>query len=891
MKIVHERGTEIIGFDDAGRAASRVSGPRQEVQTTSRARSHRNVSIMKAIRLVLLALIWSGVAAFAAAAPKRVLVVTVTTGFRHSSIPVAEQTLARLAVQSGGEFTVDFVHQPEGAPKFIFAPQPGAAGPAAPEFQSRLKKYEEDKRVYDAAFEKWLPKAKASLEALRPANLADYDAVVFASTTGDLPLPDKQGFIDWVAAGHGFVGMHAAADTFHGFPAFVEMLGGEFQTHGPQVRVDCLNRDPSHPATVHLPPSWSVFDEIYEFKNHDPASVHHLLDLDQHPQSHVPGEFPVSWGKMFGQGRVFYTSLGHREDVWDAAATTGDTGKNTASVAARYQLHVLGGLRWALGLAKGSVESGVTPVVDRTPKPDYAPLNPPGDYIVTPAPASEPRINGARVFGVRPGSEFLFTVPATGEAPLTYSAAGLPGGLAIDAATGRITGVIEDRTPKMHRVVLRVTNACGTDERELRIVVGDRIALTPPLGWNSWNSWARAIDEPKVRATAEAMARHLKGHGWTYVNIDDTWQGVRGGPFQAIQPNEKFPDMKRLADDVHALGLKLGIYSTPWIASYADHIGGSADTADGFWQPGLTREQRGDTHRIGAHRFEAADARQWAEWGIDYLKYDWLPNDIPATVRMGEALAAQPRDIVYSLSNTAPFSHAPEYARLANAWRTTGDIRDDWNRGTRNLNQFKGIYDIWLMQERWARFTGPGHWPDPDMLVVGKVGWGPLLRPSKLSPDEQYTHISLWCLWSAPLLIGCPIEDMDSFTLNLLTNDEVLAVNQDPLGRMAVTIFGDGDRQVLAKPLEDGSVVVGLFNRGSAAQAVTVTWDMLAFDGLPEHAKLWNWELTATGRNRRFSCSVRDLWRQQDVGVFKEQFTAVVPTHGVVLLSVRPANP
>jgi len=501
---------------------------------------------------------------------------------------------------------------------------------------------------------------------------------------------------------------------------------------------------------------------------------------------------------------------------------------------------------------------------------DPAPAVPRTDYyILTPKPGPQPRINGARVFGVRPGSTFLFTVAATGEAPLDFSAEGLPAGLAIDQASGRITGALKSREAKTYRVNLRVRNARGEAARELRLIVGDRIALTPPLGWNSWNSWAASVDETRVRATAEAMARLLKGHGWTYVNIDDTWQGQRGGPLNAIQPNEKFGDMKKLADDVHALGLKLGTYSTPWVTSYAGHIGGSADRPDGAWTKPADKKAGSEGHRLGAHSFEAADARQWAEWGLDYVKYDWKPNDLPATTRMAEALRAQSRDIVYSLSNTAPFPSAADYARLANAWRTGGDIRDLWDNGTRAPEKFKGIYDTWLLEERWNPFVGPGHWPDPDMLVVGKVGWGPKLHPSNLTADEQYTHISLWCLWSAPLLIGCPIEDMDEFTLNLLTNDEVLAINQDPLGRPAVTVLSDGDRQVMVKPLEDGAVAVGLFNRGSAPLKVTAPWATLVLGG-PQ--------------------KVRDLWRQQDLGTFPAEFSVTVPAHGVVLVRVAPAK-
>ena len=466
---------------------------------------------------------------------------------------------------------------------------------------------------------------------------------------------------------------------------------------------------------------------------------------------------------------------------------------------------------------------------------------------------------------------------------------GLPNGLALDPHSGCIVGVIKSLEKKEYAVTLHVQNAHGEGDGVLRIVVGDRIALTPPMGWNSWNCWAGTVDETKVRASAEAMARLLKGHGWTYVNIDDSWQGERGGDFNAIQPNSKFANMKGMADYVHGLGLKLGIYSTPWITSYAGFCGGSSDNADGKWIRPPGKAERATGFREGRYTFEMSNAKQWEAWGIDYLKYDWHPIDLAATDRMAKALAAQQRDIVYSLSNRASFDRAADYALLCNCWRTGNDIRDDWDRGMRSPNGFEGIYDIWLLQERWAFATGPGHWPDPDMLVVGRVGWGPNLHPSRLTPDEQYTHISLWCLWSAPLLIGCPIENMDAFTLNLLTNDEVLALDQDPLGRMAVTVLSDGDRQVLAKPLEDGSVAVGLFNRSKTPLKVTVPWALLRFD-IPRQRELWRYSNTDIMRPNEQRCRVRDLWRQRDIGVFAEGFSAMVPAHGVVLVRVEPAE-
>jgi alpha-galactosidase len=493
-------------------------------------------------------------------------------------------------------------------------------------------------------------------------------------------------------------------------------------------------------------------------------------------------------------------------------------------------------------------------------------------YVLTPPVSAEPRINGARVFGVRPGSPFLFSIPATGAAPLSYSVEGLPHGLEVNANDGRITGVISDTTPRIYHVMLQVSNRLSVARREFRIVVGDEIALTPPMGWNSWNCWARAIDAEKLLKTARAMAERLKGHGWTFVNVDDSWQGNRDGPDRAIQGNEKFPDMQKLIEEVHALGLKFGLYSTPWVTSYAGFCGGSADTADGVWKRPKNREETLAGRRHGTVYFDESDAKQWAEWGVDYLKYDWFPNDLPSAQRMADALRRQRRDIVYSISNASPFELASELAGVANAWRTGTDMGDFW--ASDPVLQAKGcssVLDVWRKEERWNKYSRPGHWPDPDMLVVGRVGWGPVLHPSRLTPDEQYTHISLWCLWSAPLLIGCPIDDIDDFTFNLLSNDEVLAVNQDPLGQRATIVSDDGNLRVLAKKLEDGTLAVGLFNLSESAQRVKVQFSRLGIAG---------------------SQKARDLWRQKDLGDFRDEFAADVPPHGVVLvkLSLAGAN-
>ena len=206
----------------------------------------------------------------------------------------------------------------------------------------------------DTAEAAWNDQLKSTLQKLSPENLKNYDGVLFLSTTGDLPIPDKQGFLDWIKAGHAFIGIHAAADTFHGWPEFAEMLGGEFAHHGKQVGVECLNQDPKNPATAHLGKSWTIQqEEIYQFKNYDPTKVHDLLILDKHPESNADGHFGVAWTRQYGSGKVFYTSLGHREDVWDTDPAIKDR-KNSVEISTAYQAHVLGGIKWALGLDAGA---------------------------------------------------------------------------------------------------------------------------------------------------------------------------------------------------------------------------------------------------------------------------------------------------------------------------------------------------------------------------------------------------------------------------------------------------------------------------------------------------------------------------------------------------------
>ena len=484
--------------------------------------------------------------------------------------------------------------------------------------------------------------------------------------------------------------------------------------------------------------------------------------------------------------------------------------------------------------------------------------------ILTPPPPSSPRINGARVLGARPGRPILFRLPVTGDRPMRLSASRLPDGVLFDPATGILSGSVAKAGEYV--VGFRAENGMGSAERELKIVVGDKIALTPPMGWNSWNCFAHTVTEKNIRDTAEAfVSSGLADHGWTYVNIDDFWQNspsrakkdpTLDGPERnadgSIAVNRRFPDMAALAEYVHSLGLKIGLYSSP--GPYT--CGGCTGSWGHEWQ----------------------DAKTYADWGYDYLKYDWcsytrrMPGGGHAQANaeghakhtmpyllMGEALAAQKRDIVFSLCQYGMDNVSAWGERVGGqCWRTTGDITDTWSSMKSILDRQA---DLWL-------YAGPGAWNDPDMLIVGRLGWGSL-HPTRLTPNEQYTHISLWAVLCSPLLIGCDMTALDDFTLSLLTNDEVIETNQDELGAQAALVAEGPRAQVWAKPMHDGSLVFALFNTHLAPTAITVDFGSLGIEG--------RW-------------LVRDLWRQKDLGIYSDHYTAEVPGHATTLVRLFPKD-
>jgi alpha-galactosidase len=445
--------------------------------------------------------------------------------------------------------------------------------------------------------------------------------------------------------------------------------------------------------------------------------------------------------------------------------------------------------------------------------------------------------------------------------------------MSLQPETGIISGTITDLEKKTWTVKVTAKNSKGTDANTLRIVVGDRIALTPPMGWNSWYVWSESVNETHLRQAADAFVRSgLADCGWSYLNLDDCWQGERTGPGKALVANEKFADIKGAVDHVHAQGLKAGIYSTPWIGSYAGFRGGSSDNPEGIYtglpadkrlQPGQVfgrypGHQQFNAARTGATWFFDADMKQIAAWGFDFIKVDWNPNDVATTERISRDVRAQPRDIILSLSNAATLSSGADYARLAELWRTTGDIQDAWG----------SISHIGFGQQPWVPFAGPGHWNDPDMLQVGFTNTPNQLvsssRPSRLTPSEQYSQVTLWSLLAAPLILSCDLEKLDPFTLNLLTNREVIAINQDPLGKAAIELVAIDSLRILCKNLEDGSMAIGLFNTN---------------DQFPFQANLDLAELQLPRSTR-----LRDAWRQKDLDVHNGHVAITIRPHGCLLL-------
>jgi len=377
------------------------------------------------------------------------------------------------------------------------------------------------------------------------------------------------------------------------------------------------------------------------------------------------------------------------------------------------------------------------------------------------------------------------------------------------------------------------------------LALDDGLARTPPMGWNSWNTFRLNINEDLVKQVADVMVeRGFKDAGYEFVVIDDGWQIERDDEGNIIANADKFPSgIQALADYIHSKGLKFGLYSDAGM-----------QTCGGF---------------PGSRGYEFQDARQYAAWGVDYLKYDWCATgdqSAPDSYRlMRDALLLADRPVVFSIcewGTSKPWLWARDIGHL---WRTTFDIRPCWDCGRQTLSKgvqvenFIGFTKILDRQVDLESYAGPGHWNDPDMLEVGN---------GDLTYHENRAHFSLWCILAAPLMLGNDVRDLKPEIHDILTNKEVIAVDQDGLGRQGRKVRDDGDFEVWSKELADGSRAVVLFNRSANEADIGFSW-------------------SEVGYPKRLTAQVRDLWLKQDMGQFNGSFSAKVPSHGVVMVTVK----
>ncbi len=476
-------------------------------------------------------------------------------------------------------------------------------------------------------------------------------------------------------------------------------------------------------------------------------------------------------------------------------------------------------------------------------------------YILTPKADKAPKINGPMVYGCRPGNPFLYRMPVTGERPMVFSAKGLPSAITINPDSGILSGVAPEVGE--YQVTFQAKNAHGRATRTFKIVSGQTLALTPPMGYNHWYYHYDHITEQLMREAADVMvASGMADVGYQYVNIDDCWMNaarnndpMRVGPLRNadgnIIPNKHFPDIKGMVDYVHGKGLKAGIYTSP-----------GPRTCAGF---------------AGAYGYEEQDARQFAAWGFDFLKYDWCSYDEVVKgdhtleilkkpyKQMGDLLKQQPRDIVYNLCQYGMGDVWKWGAEVGgHCWRTAGDLGFELNR----------IFEVALKNAEYRDYSHPGAWNDPDYIQIGYIGdandmGAPKMCP--LTPSEQYSFMSLWCLMAAPLFYSGDMGRLNEFTINVLCNPEVIEVDQDALGQCARVVNLEGESFAMVKDMADGSKAVGLFNRGEMPTRIKATWSVLGIQRVKK---------------------VRDLWRQKNLGRLPLGYEAEIPRHGGVLLRV-----
>jgi len=440
-----------------------------------------------------------------------------------------------------------------------------------------------------------------------------------------------------------------------------------------------------------------------------------------------------------------------------------------------------------------------------------------------------PVFHGAKVIGNYPGTEFTFLVPVTGERPISFSVKNLPKGLKMDPNSGFIKGKVD--AAGEYKISVEAVNKKGVAEEELKIVIGESLCLAPPMGWNSWNVFASEIDEKLLMEIADAMVSSgMRDLGYQYINIDDFWHAAsRDANGKPVVDEKKFPNgMKYLSDYVHSKGLKLGIYS----------CAGNMTCGKCF----------------GGYTYEDIDAKTYAEWGIDLLKYDYCfaPWSRKAAkeryTKMGTALKNSGRSIVFSVCEWGirkPWLWAKDAG--GSYWRTTPDIFDVWKYTSVWRYSFMHILK---KQKGLEKYAGPGHWNDPDMLTVGNYGTGKATGANGkfkgMSDNEYQTEMSLWCMLNAPLLASCDLRNMNEATKSILMNPEIIAINQDELGEQAKLISKKGGMWVYLKNLEGGKKAIAILNISEKEKTFVLTTKKPGIEG--------RW-------------TARDVWQHKDAGL------------------------
>jgi alpha-galactosidase len=483
-------------------------------------------------------------------------------------------------------------------------------------------------------------------------------------------------------------------------------------------------------------------------------------------------------------------------------------------------------------------------------------------YILTPPPAPKPRINGAKITGASALKPFLFTIAATGDRPMKFAAKNLPEGLSLDADKGIITGSCAKEGSYI--VPVTASNAKGVCCDTLEIVIGGGLALTPHMGWNSWYIYQLEVTQELMEKSAQAMYDEgLVNFGYNYVNIDDGWEikvgsndPVVGGAVRnldgTIRTNKNFPDMKRMTDYIHSLGLKAGLYSSPGEAT----CGGYA----------------------GSLGHEAIDIQSYVEWGFDFLKYDWcsygryINKTEPTSPEMdkfqkpyiliSKLIKDAPRDIVLNMCQYG-MGEVWKWGKKVggNSWRTTGDL------GVKTQDNMANMFRIGFFQEKIRDYSGPDGWNDPDYLLLGNIyDWQKKgVVPPPYTPSEQYTYMTLWCMLSAPLIFSGELIGIDDFTKNVLCNAEVTDIDQDKLGKVGKSIYSKDSVEIWEKNLHDGNTAIAIFNKSTSDSQIPVDWSALGYND---------------------KCSVRDLWRQKDLGNMKKVKSFNIPSHGCMMLKI-----